>query len=91
MNNIYEAVFDVHFIAHLAGWWFKMIVIRDVKMAWIISASFELIEISLRHWLANFHECWWDHVSFFLSVYLYVLTYIFDSYFLTYSDATCSV
>jgi phosphatidylserine synthase 2 len=63
MNNIYEAVFDVHFVAHLAGWWFKMMVIRDTKMAWIASASFELIEISLRHWLPNFHECWWDHVS----------------------------
>ena len=25
--------------------------------------TFELIEISLRHWLPNFWECWWDHVS----------------------------
>ena len=39
MNNIYEAVFDVHFIAHLAGWWFKMMIIRDTKVAWIISGS----------------------------------------------------
>jgi len=62
MNNIYEAVFDVHFVAHLAGWWFKMIIIRDTKVAWIISGSFELIEISLRHWLPNFWECWWDHL-----------------------------
>ena len=63
MNNIYEAVFDVHFIAHLGGWWFKMMIIRDTKVAWIISGTFELIEISLRHWLPNFWECWWDHVS----------------------------
>lgn len=63
MGNIYDAVFDVHFIAHLAGWWFKMMIIRDTKVAWIISGSFELIEISLRHWLPNFYECWWDHVS----------------------------
>jgi phosphatidylserine synthase 2 len=61
--NISEAVFDVHFIAHLGGWWFKMMIIRDTKIAWIISASFELIEISFRHWLPNFWECWWDHVS----------------------------
>ena len=61
--NIYDAVFDVHFIAHLAGWWFKMMIIRDTKIAWIISFSFELIEISFRHWLPNFWECWWDHVS----------------------------
>ena len=63
--NIYDAVYDVHFIAHLGGWWFKMLIIRDTKMAWIASASFELIEISFRHWLPNFWECWWDHVSTF--------------------------
>lgn len=60
--NIYDAVFDVHFIAHLGGWWFKMMIIRDTKIAWIISISFELIEISFRHWLKNFWECWWDHL-----------------------------
>ena len=63
MFNIKDAVFDIHFVAHLAGWWFKMMIIRDTKIAWIISGSFELIEISLRHWLPNFWECWWDHVS----------------------------
>jgi len=65
MYNIYSAVYDVHFIAHLGGWWFKMMIIRDTKVAWITSAGFELIEISFRHWLPNFWECWWDHVSRF--------------------------
>lgn len=23
---------------------------------------FELMEITFRHWLPNFYECWWDHV-----------------------------
>jgi phosphatidylserine synthase 2 len=68
MKNIKDAVYDVHFIAHLAGWWFKMMIIRDTKIAWIISGTFELIEISLRHWLPNFWECWWDHVSYHLSI-----------------------
>lgn len=81
MFNIKDAVFDIHFIAHLAGWWFKMMIIRDTKIAWIISGSFELIEISLRHWLPNFWECWWDHVSTFT---IYIL---FFSYFLTCLDA----
>ena len=62
MFNIYDAVFDVHFVAHLAGWWFKMMIIRDAKIAWVISFSFELIEVSFRHWLPNFWECWWDHL-----------------------------
>ena len=62
--NIYNTIFDVHFVAHFGGWWFKMMIIRDVKIAWIISLSFELVEISFRHWLTNFWECWWDVVSF---------------------------
>ena len=62
MFNIYDAVFDVHFVAHLAGWWFKMMIIRDTKIAWVISGTFELIEVSFRHWLENFWECWWDHL-----------------------------
>lgn len=75
--NIYSAVYDVHFIAHLAGWWFKMMIIRDTKVAWIISASFELIEISFRHWLPNFWECWWDHVSYsFYLQFFYSLDWI---------------
>ena len=87
MNNLYEAVFDVHFVAHLGGWWFKMMIIRDTKMAWIISGSFELIEISLRHWLPNFWECWWDHVS---SNFKYFILFNFHNrYSWISSDATC--
>jgi len=61
--NIKSAVFDVHFIAHFAGWWFKMMIIRDTKIAWIISGTFELVEISLRHLMPNFWECWWDQLG----------------------------
>ena len=63
MYNVWDATFDVHFIAHLFGWWFKMMIIRDVKVCWICSIVFELLEITFRHWLPNFWECWWDHVS----------------------------
>ena len=81
--NISNAVFDVHFVAHLGGWWFKMLIIRDTYCAWIISATFELVEISLRHMLENFWECWWDAVSFCMSN-------IFSSCSI-YSAATCLV
>ena len=27
-----------------------------------MSIAFEVYEISLRHWLPNFYECWWDHL-----------------------------
>lgn len=33
--NIYDAAVDVHFIAHLMGWWFKMMIIRDVLLCWV--------------------------------------------------------
>lgn len=29
-------------------------------MTWIISILFEIVELSLRHWIPNFYECWWD-------------------------------
>jgi len=61
--NIYDNIYDVHFVAHLGGWWFKMMIFRDTKIAWIVSFTFELVEISFRHWYPNFWECWWDQVS----------------------------
>jgi phosphatidylserine synthase 2 len=60
--NFFDAVFDIHFIAHLAGWWFKYLIIRDHWACWIMSIGFEIIEITFRHWLPNFYECWWDHL-----------------------------
>jgi phosphatidylserine synthase 2 len=39
-----------------------MMIIRDVKMCWLCSIVFELLEITFRHWLPNFWECWWDHL-----------------------------
>ena len=80
-NNVYEAAVDVHFFAHLFGWWFKMMVIRDVKMCWFCSILFELLEVTFRNWLPNFWECWWDHVSIFLPMMI-------DSCFSMFLDAT---
>ena len=54
------AVFDVHFVAHLLGWWLKMLIMRDWWVCWICSVVFELLELTFRYWLPNFYECWWD-------------------------------
>ena len=54
------AVFDIHFLAHFLGWWGKMLIMRDWWVAWICSATFELLELTFRYWLPNFYECWWD-------------------------------
>lgn len=32
----------------------------------LVSVGFELMELSLRNWIPNFKECWWD--SFFLDL-----------------------
>lgn len=61
-RNIRNAVEDPFFVAHLIGWWGKALVIRDAHVCWALSITFELFEFSLRHWLPNFKECWWDHV-----------------------------
>ena len=60
--NFSDAVFDVHFVAHFLGWWGKMMIMRDWYVAWACSIGFEICEITFRHWLPNFWECWWDHL-----------------------------
>ena len=62
MANISDAVFDVHTVAHFLGWWGKMLIMRDWYVAWACSIGFEICEITFRHWLPNFWECWWDHL-----------------------------
>lgn len=53
---------DSHVAAHFLGYLFKMIIIRDLPMIWMVSAGFEIMELTFRHWLPNFYECWWDHM-----------------------------
>ena len=64
--NVKNCLFDMYVFAHSIGWWFKMIIVRDVKLCFFLSVLFEFMEISLRHQLPNFWECWWD--SFVLDV-----------------------
>jgi phosphatidylserine synthase 2 len=65
--NIWFAVYDCHFVAHLLGWFGKMLIMRDWYIIWVCSIVFEFLEITFRYWLANFWECWWDHL--FLDVF----------------------
>lgn len=55
-RNITEAVFDVHFIAHLIGWICKVLIIRDIKVCWVCSIAFEIMELTFKNWLPNFAE-----------------------------------
>lgn len=58
--NVKGNLFDMYILAHSLGWWIKMLIVRDVKLCLFLSVFFEFLEISLRHQLPNFWECWWD-------------------------------
>lgn len=83
--NFKGAFYDVHTVAHLLGWFGKMLILRDFWMAWILSIAFEICEFSLEHILPNFVECWWDHLlldlfgcNFFGMLAGYALIVIYD-------------
>ncbi|KAL5219896.1 hypothetical protein ABZP36_024609 [Zizania latifolia] len=61
-NNVYEILFDEFVIAHILGWWGKAIMIRNQPLLWVLSIGFELMELTFRHMLPNFNECWWDSI-----------------------------
>ena len=59
--NVSSAL-DVFVSAHFVGWTVKMLITRDFKVTMFQSVFFEILEITFRHWLNNFWECWWDHI-----------------------------
>lgn len=36
--------------------------IRNQSLLWVLSIGFELMELTFRHMLPNFNECWWDSI-----------------------------
>ncbi|CAA6665448.1 unnamed protein product [Spirodela intermedia] len=60
--NVYETLFDEFVLAHILGWWGKAIMIRNHLLLWVLSIGFELMELTFRHMLPNFNECWWDSI-----------------------------
>jgi len=60
-TNFFDAVFDIFAVAHSLGWWAKAVLFRDYWLLWVLSFSWEVMEVSLQHLLPNFKECWWDH------------------------------
>jgi len=79
-RHFMDTLNDEFIIAHLFGWFGKGLLLRDYGLCWILSISFELVELSLQHWLPNFAECWWDHIILdvlvcnFLGFYLGIKT-----------------
>ncbi|RAL40221.1 unnamed protein product [Cuscuta campestris] len=61
-KNVYDTLFDEFVVAHILGWWGKAIMIRNQPLLWVLSIGFELMELTFRHMLPNFNECWWDSI-----------------------------
>ncbi|GAA0142327.1 hypothetical protein Leryth_024554 [Lithospermum erythrorhizon] len=61
-KNVYDILFDEFVVAHVLGWWGKAIMIRNQPLLWVLSIGFELMELTFRHMLPNFNECWWDSI-----------------------------
>ncbi|GMP83539.1 hypothetical protein CsSME_00037417 [Camellia sinensis var. sinensis] len=57
-----DTLFDEFVPAHIFGWWGKAIMIRNQPLLWVLSIGFELMELTFRHMLPNFNECWWDSI-----------------------------
>ncbi|KYQ94384.1 phosphatidylserine synthase [Tieghemostelium lacteum] len=60
--NLMSTINDEFIWAHLFGWWGKTLLLRDSALCWVLSITFELLELTFQHYLPNFAECWWDHV-----------------------------
>ena len=51
---------DRFVFSHFMGWFFKSWMMRDQTLCWIMSISWEFLEMALTKPLPNFAECWWD-------------------------------
>ena len=60
--NLKHTFFDRFVVMHFLGWFVGALMMRSNILCWTLSVMFEVYEITFRHWLANFNECWWDHV-----------------------------
>jgi phosphatidylserine synthase 2 len=58
-HNVWQNL-DVYIWSHFIGWTIYMVSIRDRSLCWAISLLFETTELTFKHWLPNYEECWWD-------------------------------
>ncbi|TMW56472.1 hypothetical protein Poli38472_006482 [Pythium oligandrum] len=65
--NFRNTFFDRFVVMHFVGWFIAALMIRSSLICWILSVMYEWYELTFRHWLPNFYECWWD--SLFLDIF----------------------
>jgi phosphatidylserine synthase 2 len=60
--NLFGALQDEFVLAHFLGWYGKALLFRDYSLLWLLSVTFEFIELTFEFAFPNFAECWWDHI-----------------------------
>lgn len=60
--NLWGAMKDEFVVAHFLGWYGKALLLRDTPILWLLSITFEFVELTFEFLFPNFKECWWDHV-----------------------------
>jgi len=60
LNNLKVALFDVHVITHLVGWFITTLAFRDVAFSWVCGLIWEIVESALEPSIPELRECWWD-------------------------------
>ncbi|MBA0683229.1 hypothetical protein Goari_024901 [Gossypium aridum] len=62
LHNLNALLYSPSFTSFSLGWWGKAILIRNQPLLWVLSTGFEFMELTFRHMLPNFNECWWDSI-----------------------------
>jgi len=62
INNVMVALYDVHVITHILGWFLTTLAFRDVAFSWVCGLIWEVIEGSFEQNIPELRECWWDKV-----------------------------
>lgn len=60
MAVVWATINDEFVVAHVLGWFGKAMVLRSYTLCILLSVGFEVMEVTFRHMLPNFNECWWD-------------------------------
>lgn len=57
-DNVMQKM-DRFVLAHFGGWFVKGLLVRHRLMLWVMSISWELVELSTYYYIPNFAECWY--------------------------------
>jgi len=60
ISGIKVALYDIHVVSHIFGWFLTTIALRDVAFSWVCGLVWEVVEGSFEQTIPELRECWWD-------------------------------